>query len=110
MWLMCLACRWLSIDQNTAVQVDALWALTNIASGPAEHVAVLIKHNAVHALISLLKKPPAAKANSNSNAVIAAADSAGVTKTQKQQAETDPHRLLRDSAGMYVSTCHTTLQ
>ncbi len=34
--------------------MEALWALTNIAAGAAEHTHVLIKHGAVPTLVSLL--------------------------------------------------------
>lgn len=48
---------WLQLQQRPAVQVEALWALTNIAAGTAEHTHVLIKHGAVPTLVSLLNSP-----------------------------------------------------
>ena len=48
---------WLQLQQRPAVQVEALWALTNIAAGTAEHTHVLIKHGAVPTLVSLLSSP-----------------------------------------------------
>lgn len=36
------------------VQVEALWALTNIAAGTTEHTHVLLRHNPVPALVRLL--------------------------------------------------------
>lgn len=48
---------WLQLHQRPAVQVEALWALTNIAAGTAEHTHVLIKHGAVPTLVSLLNSP-----------------------------------------------------
>jgi len=35
-------------------QVEALWALTNIAAGTTEHTHVLLRHNPVPALVNLL--------------------------------------------------------
>lgn len=37
------------------VQVEALWALTNIAAGTTEHTHVLLRHNPVPALVNLLE-------------------------------------------------------
>jgi hypothetical protein len=48
---------WLQLHQRPAVQVEALWALTNIAAGTAEHTNVLIKHGAVPTLVDLLSSP-----------------------------------------------------
>ena len=47
---------WLQLHQRPAVQVEALWALTNIAAaGTVEHSShVLIKHGAAPALVALL--------------------------------------------------------
>ena len=47
---------WLRLHQRPAVQVEALWALTNIAAaGTVEHGShVLIKHGAAPALVALL--------------------------------------------------------
>lgn len=36
------------------IQVEALWALTNIAAGAVENTQVLIKHGAIPTLVSLL--------------------------------------------------------
>eukprot|EP00968_Pinguiococcus_pyrenoidosus_P024349 scaffold4604_cov257-Pinguiococcus_pyrenoidosus.AAC.5 len=45
---------WLSLHHCPSVQVEALWALTNVAAGTTEHTHVLIKHGAVPTLVSLL--------------------------------------------------------
>jgi hypothetical protein len=45
---------WLKLYQRPAVQVEALWALTNIAAGAVENTQVLIKHGAIPTLVSLL--------------------------------------------------------
>ena len=45
---------WLELHQRPAVQVEALWALTNIAAGTVEHTHVLIKHGAAPTLVTLL--------------------------------------------------------
>ena len=49
-----LLLEWLQPQRCAAVQVEALWALTNIAAGASEHTHLLIKHGAVPILISLL--------------------------------------------------------
>ncbi|KAG5186830.1 armadillo-type protein [Tribonema minus] len=48
---------WLWLDQSPGLQMDALWALTNIAAGRAEHAQVLMKHGSVPALVHLLSSP-----------------------------------------------------
>eukprot|EP00953_Heterococcus_sp_UTEX-ZZ885_P020355 11397-Heterococcus_DN1.PRE.5 len=55
--------RWLALDQRPTVQVDALWALTNIAAGTPEHTHVLIKHGAIPALVKLLVHSAATSSN-----------------------------------------------
>ncbi|CAM9165653.1 unnamed protein product [Chrysoparadoxa australica] len=45
---------WLQLSQWPAVQVEALWALTNIAAGTSEHTQVLITHGAIPTLVKLL--------------------------------------------------------
>ncbi|CAN0423943.1 unnamed protein product, partial [Discosporangium mesarthrocarpum] len=49
--------RWLGLVHRPAVQVEALWALTNIAQSTSEHTPLLLKHGAVHTLVSLLNSP-----------------------------------------------------
>eukprot|EP00514_Thraustochytrium_sp_LLF1b_P003167 CAMPEP_0184508464 /NCGR_PEP_ID=MMETSP0198_2-20121128/776_1 /TAXON_ID=1112570 /ORGANISM="Thraustochytrium sp., Strain LLF1b" /LENGTH=763 /DNA_ID=CAMNT_0026898253 /DNA_START=767 /DNA_END=3058 /DNA_ORIENTATION=+ len=46
--------RFLEKNGNAALQVEALWALTNIAAGTTEHTKLLIKYNAVPTLVALL--------------------------------------------------------
>lgn len=45
---------WLQLQECPSVQVEALWALTNVAAGTSEHGHVLIKHGAVPTLVGLL--------------------------------------------------------
>jgi len=46
--------RFLKKNDNAALQVEALWALTNIAAGTTEHTHLLIKNDAVSTLVALL--------------------------------------------------------
>ena len=46
--------RFLKDKTNASLQVEALWALTNIAAGTTEQTHLLIKNNAVPTLVSLL--------------------------------------------------------
>mmetsp|Transcript_17259 Transcript_17259/g.22025 ORF Transcript_17259/g.22025 Transcript_17259/m.22025 type:complete len:837 (+) Transcript_17259:356-2866(+) len=46
--------HFLKDKSDSALQVEALWALTNIAAGTHEHTHLLIKNNAVPTLVSLL--------------------------------------------------------
>mmetsp|Transcript_17886 Transcript_17886/g.21733 ORF Transcript_17886/g.21733 Transcript_17886/m.21733 type:complete len:839 (+) Transcript_17886:254-2770(+) len=46
--------HFLKDKENSALQVEALWALTNIAAGTHEQTHLLIKNNAVPTLVSLL--------------------------------------------------------
>ena len=47
--------RWLQLGQRPAVQVEALWALTNFAAGTREHATALVQRGAVAALSQLLQ-------------------------------------------------------
>ena len=46
--------KFLRDKDHAALQVEALWALTNIAAGTTEHTHLLIKNNAVPELVKLL--------------------------------------------------------
>lgn len=48
---------WLGTDTRPAVQVEALWALTNIAAGAPDHAKVLTNSGAVPPLVVLLDSP-----------------------------------------------------
>ena len=42
-------------DDESELQVEALWALTNVAAGSSEHTRVLIQKGAIPALVGLMK-------------------------------------------------------
>lgn len=48
--------EWLQLDHPT-IQVEALWALTNIAAGNTEHTNMLLRHDPVPVLVKLLESP-----------------------------------------------------
>lgn len=49
--------EWLKFSEHPDIQVEALWALTNIAAGTTEHTNMLLQHNPVPALVNLLDSP-----------------------------------------------------
>jgi len=55
-WIPCLL-GWLRLSHCPPIQVEALWALTNIAAGNTENTGMLLKHNPIPALVSLLDSP-----------------------------------------------------
>ena len=52
-----LLLRWLGLVHRPNLQVEALWALTNIAAGAPDHAQVLTNSGAVPPLVVLLDSP-----------------------------------------------------
>ncbi|OAD59509.1 Importin subunit alpha-2 [Eufriesea mexicana] len=50
-----LCVKFLDYHHNDALQFEAAWALTNVASGTSEQTHVVVKHGAIPKLVALLK-------------------------------------------------------
>ncbi|CAK9815821.1 Importin subunit alpha-1 [Anthophora quadrimaculata] len=50
-----LCVKFLDYHHNPALQFEAAWALTNVASGTAEQTHVVVQHHAIPKLVALLK-------------------------------------------------------
>jgi hypothetical protein len=102
---MILLNRWLALDQRPTVQVDALWALTNIAAGTPEHTHVLIKHGAIPALVKLLVHAAAAATSSNTAVDSSSSDSADGSTAGSTAIVVASEQQRDDASVMYVSVC-----
>ncbi|OQR80968.1 importin subunit alpha [Thraustotheca clavata] len=48
---------WLKLNDQPSLQVEALWALTNIAAGATDNTSVLLNNGVIPTLVSLLDSP-----------------------------------------------------
>jgi importin subunit alpha-1 len=46
--------KWLRLRDRPTLQVEALWALTNIAAGATDNTSVLLQNGVIPTLVSLL--------------------------------------------------------
>ena len=49
--------QWLQLNDHPALQIEGLWALTNIAAGATDNTGMLLHHGIVANLVALLDSP-----------------------------------------------------